>query len=121
MKLRTLKDIIRKYSRQMKEHLAQFGENENRDIDTREKASMTMIPIIIEKKLREEAKKWVEAPCPKGDKNCVMCLASDKTLKDFFNLEEDLEQPNIYSPQDEFHKARMDSLKRKKCSRRWGG
>lgn len=60
LKLKTLKDIIKQWSKEMKIHLDQFGKGENRDIDTREKGTMVITPIILEKRIRELAIKWVK-------------------------------------------------------------
>ncbi len=61
--MKTLKDLINQYSKEMKLHISEFGKGKNRDIDTREKSTMIMIPIVIQKRLRAEAVKVVNECC----------------------------------------------------------
>ena len=87
MKVKTLNDIIRKYSKEMKEYISQFGKGKNRDIDTREKGTMIMIPLIIQKRVKVEAIKMLKKEYH-PDKTTIPISA----FLDFHNLtEEDLE------------------------------
>lgn len=53
--METIKEIIKKYCYEMRNHIDQFGKGENRNIDTREKGTMIIAPKVIETRLRKEA------------------------------------------------------------------
>ena len=83
MKLKTLKDIINQWSKEMKTHLSQFGKGRNRDIDTREKGTMTITPIVIEKRIKQEAIKYVK------DKTIRTTWSAEEFIEKFFNFTEE--------------------------------
>ncbi len=87
--MKTLKDLINQYSKEMKLHISKFGSGKNRNIDTREKSTMIMIPIVIQKRIRAEAKKWIKEDFEID--NFILTFRTQKWMKRLNLTEEDLQ------------------------------
>ena len=73
-KLKTLKDMRR------------------RDVMVSGCPDETDYDIVEADDLRQEAIKWIKAPCPKRISDCKYCQGADRNLINFFNItEEELE------------------------------
>jgi len=90
MENKTLKDIRKKYSEEITIYLENFGKGNNRDIDVREKSTITSMPMVMESKIKKEAiKLFKDKYNPNGN------TITDKEWLEFFNItEEDLTKLN---------------------------
>jgi hypothetical protein len=57
--IKLINNFFDKKQKQMEEHIKEFGNGKNRDIDIREKFVMKMLPIVYKKEIEKEIKeKW---------------------------------------------------------------